>query len=76
MIATSNNDTQVLNVTGIVPDGGNRIAVQVSAGPNNDNGNRFYYLHLVRVTVVPEPGAALLLAAGGGLACLRRRRSA
>lgn len=72
---TSNNDSQVLNVNGIFPDANSEISVVVSAGPNNDNGNGFFYINLMSVTDgVPEPASGLLLVLATGLAAVGRRR--
>ncbi|TWT72709.1 hypothetical protein Pla123a_40080 [Posidoniimonas polymericola] len=75
LTATSNNDSEVLTISGIMPDANSEIAISVSAGPNNDNGNGFYYVNLMQVsTAVPEPASGLLIALSGGLTALRRRR--
>ncbi len=72
LLEPANNDTEVLNLIGVVPAGG-VITVSVEAGPNNTNANGFYYLGAVRITEVPAPGTTALLAAGA-LAVARRRR--
>ena len=73
LLEASNNNSNVLRLNGIVPDGAGEIAVTVSAGPNNNNGSRFYYINLMQVDVVPEPatGATLTLAV---VAMAARRR--
>lgn len=70
----SNNNTEVLKLSGISPDANNEIFVDVTPGPNNDNGIGFYYINLMQVDAVPEPGS-LLLAGLSGLVLLRRRRA-
>ena len=70
----SNNNTEVLKLTGITPDANNDIFVTVTPGNDNDNGQGFYYIGLMQVDVVPEP-ASLTLAGAAGLALLRRRRA-
>lgn len=77
LLEAANNDSEVLTLTGIVPDGNGEIEVTVSAGPNNTNGNEFYYINLMQVDTggqVPEPAAAaLLLMSVAGLSRRQRR---
>lgn len=71
---TSNNQSEVLNINGIFPDANDEISVLVQAGPNNDNGNGFYYVNLMQVsTAIPEPATGLLFALAGGVAVVARR---
>ncbi len=74
LLEASNNDTEVLSITGIFPDANDEIYIEVSAGPNNTNGNSFYYINLMQVDAVPEPASLGLLGASG-LMLLRRRRA-
>jgi len=72
---TSDNHTEVLVLSGILPDANSEISISVMAGPNNDNGNGFYYVNLMQVsTAIPEPATGLLLALAGGAAVVVRRR--
>ena len=73
VLEAANNDSNVLTLSGILPDANGEIAVEVSAGPNNSNGLQFYYINLMQVDVVPEPSTGLLVASAGLLAVLRRR---
>lgn len=73
-LAVSNNNTEVLRLDGITPDGNNEIFVSVSPGPNNDNSNGFYYIGLMQVDVVPEPTSLLLMLAGGMAVLTSRTR--
>lgn len=73
-LAVSNNNTEVLRLEGITPDGNNEIFVSVSPGVNNDNSNGFYYIGLMQVDVVPEPTSLLLILAGGVAALTSRAR--
>jgi len=73
VLNASNNNTEVVTVSGISPDGNNEIFVDVTPGPNNDNGNGFYYIGLMQVDIVPEPASLSLLAASGLLVLGRRR---
>lgn len=75
-LAVSNNNTEVLRLDGITPDGNNEIFVSVSPGTNNDNSNGFYYIGLMQVDVVPEPTSLLLILAGGVAALTGRARRA
>lgn len=74
LLEAANNDSNVLNINGIMPDGNNEIYVEVSAGPNNTNGNSFYYINLMQVSFVPEPTTGILLALAGALATFGRHR--
>ncbi|MEQ8848186.1 hypothetical protein [Botrimarina sp.] len=71
---TSNNDSEVLSLPGVFPDANGEITVTVSAGPGNDNGNAFYYINVMQVDFIPEPGAATLLALAAGSFVAARRR--
>ncbi len=74
---TSNNDTEVVRINGITPNGSNEIVVGVQGGPANDNGIGFFYINLMQVSVaVPEPTSAALLSMGGLLGLVRRARRA
>lgn len=75
LLEAANNNSNVLNINGITPDGNSEIYVEVSAGPGNTNGLQFYYINLMQVsTQVPEPATGLLFAFAGILAALGRRR--
>ena len=74
VLNATNNNSEVLKITGIVPDGSNEIFVDVTPGPNNDNSNGFYYIALMQVDIVPEPASLSLLGAAG-LTLFGRRRS-
>ena len=79
VLNASNNNSEVVRVLGISPDGSNEIFVDVEPGPNNTNANGFYYLGLVQVdvTTIPEPSAlALLSLVVLAVPALRRRRLA
>ncbi len=73
VLNSSNNNTEVLTIDGITPDASNEIFIDVTAGPNNNNGIGFFYLGLMQVDVVPEPASLSLLAASGLLVLGRRR---
>jgi hypothetical protein len=64
---TSNNETEVARITGIRPDAAGEITISLEPGPNNDNGNHFTYLGVMRVDWVATTDIRLLaptLAAG------------
>ncbi|SFC34619.1 protein of unknown function [Parapedobacter composti] len=50
VINTSNNKTDVACTNGIQPDAEGVIRVTITAGPNNNNGNGFYYITAMRVS--------------------------
>ncbi|QDV72004.1 PEP-CTERM sorting domain-containing protein [Botrimarina mediterranea] len=73
--ASANVDT-VVTVAGIQPTGSGAVSIDVSAGPNNDNGSRFYYLGAMMITTaIPEPTSALLAMTAVGFVLARRRRA-
>lgn len=74
VLEASNNESNVLTFAGILPDANGEIAIEVSAGPGNDNGLRFYYINLMQVDFVPEPTSAVLLLSAGALALATRWR--
>lgn len=69
----SNNLSNIITATGIVPTLGGTITINVDPGPNNNNASGFFYLGAIRMTSVPEPAGASL-AAVAGLTLLGRRR--
>lgn len=74
VLEASNNNSNLLVIGGIFPDGNNEIYVEVSAGAGNDNGNGFYYINLMEVTAIPEPASAVVaLLLVGSAATLKRR---
>ncbi|MDA7881337.1 PEP-CTERM sorting domain-containing protein [Akkermansiaceae bacterium] len=60
----------------IEPDLNNEIFINVERGPNNDNGNGFFYFGLMQIDSrpIPEPSTSLILLAGAMTTLLRRRR--
>lgn len=71
----SNNASSIVVVSGIQPTGAGTVSIAVSAGPNNNNGSKFYYLGAMMISsaAIPEPTSALL-AALAGIGFLFRRR--
>jgi len=47
----SGNDSEVVTVAGILPDGSGEITITVDKGANNNNANGFYYLGVLEITV-------------------------
>ena len=76
VLNASNNNTEVVRVFDIAPDGNNEIFVDVEPGPNNDNNNGFYYIGLMQVDIrpIPEPTTFALLGAVLLAASARRQR--
>lgn len=70
VLNASNNNTDVLHINGIRPDGNNEIYVDVVPGPNNDNTNGFFYIGVMQVDTspIPEPSAISLFFVGPLLA--------
>ncbi|WP_309380197.1 hypothetical protein [Cerasicoccus frondis] len=56
------NIGNTVSLLGIEPTAGGDVTLTVSVGPNNTNGNEFYYVGGVEIVAVPEPGAYALLA--------------
>lgn len=77
VLNASNNESEVARVFGILPDLNDEILIDVERGPNNDNGNGFYYLGVMQVDSrpVPEPSALLILLSGT-IAFIGKRRRA
>lgn len=71
----SANTSNVAIAAGIIPTASGTVSIQVSAGPNNNNGSKFYYLGAMQIQYVPEPASlglmSIALVAAAGL----RRRS-
>ncbi|MCA9257645.1 MAG: hypothetical protein KDA61_00540 [Planctomycetales bacterium] len=76
LLDTTANVDKVAVVSGIIPTAAGELTIEVSPGPNNDNGSGFYYIGAMSIEsgAVPEPTAAAL-AALAGMALTRRRRS-
>lgn len=72
---SSNNESEVLVIDGMLANDDGIISLSAFAGPNNDNGNSFYYLGAIRIdsTIIPTPGSLTLLGASG-MMMIRRRR--
>jgi hypothetical protein len=66
---TSNNETEVARVLTIRPNASGEITIAITPGPNNDNGNQFTYLGVMRVDWVAAIDIRLLAPAlvGGNL---------
>ena len=71
VLEPANNDSEILILTGVIPDGNNEIFVDVEVGPGNTNSTGFYYLNAMQVDIIPEPTSLLLMLPL--LSLLRRR---
>ncbi len=77
VLNASNNDSEVVRVLNMRPDGNNEIFVDVEPGPNNDNTNGFYYIGVMQVDTspVPEPATiSLVTVLFSAIAFVARRR--
>lgn len=45
----SSNKSQIATVSGIEPDSDGKIEITVSAGPNNNNGAKYYYINAMGI---------------------------
>ncbi|TWT99988.1 hypothetical protein Pla108_09320 [Botrimarina colliarenosi] len=70
----SGNVSDLVVVSGIQPNGAGAVSIDVSAGPNNDNGSKFYYLGAMVISEsVPEPASLLIAGVAMGGLLFRRR---
>lgn len=71
----ANNISNVAVVSGIVPTATGEITIDIKAGPNNNNSDKFFYLGAMQLVsaAVPEPTTCGLLALSS-LGLLFRRR--
>lgn len=71
----ANNTSNVAIVSGIVPTAGGVVTINIEKGPNNSNGDKFFYLGAMQLVsaAVPEPTTCGLLALSS-LGLLFRRR--
>lgn len=77
LLNASANVSNVAVVSGISPTAGGTIAIRVEAGPNNNNGSKFFYLGAMQIVSIPEPAAILLLLTGAiGIVAFRRKTAA
>lgn len=55
----ASNTTDIAKVENIAPKGDGTIKIVVTAGPNNNNGNKFYYLNAIQIAPGDEKQAVL-----------------
>ena len=60
LLNPSNNDTDVVTVSGVFPDANGEITVGFQSGPNSQSN--FYYVNVMEVTAIPEPATIGLFA--------------
>jgi hypothetical protein len=75
LLNTANNSANVASVANIIPDALGDLTINVSKGPNNNNGSGFFYLGAMSIeyTVVPEPSTIGLGILGLGWMLISRR---
>lgn len=73
---SSANVGNVVTVAGIQPTGSGTVSIDVYAGPNNNNGSKFYYLGAMAITPrIPEPTGVAMAVVAAGFAMARRRHA-
>lgn len=70
----ANNIGDVVTISNVMPDEFGVITLDVGVGTGNNTIQGFYYLGVVEINSIPEPGSALLALSAMGLAAIRRRR--
>lgn len=76
VLDASNNVSEVVTISGIIPNAQGQITLTAEKGPNNNNASRFYYLGAIRLEsspAIPEP-TSLVIAGLAGMGLLIRRR--
>lgn len=58
----SENHSNIVGVTGVSPNASNQIVIDIDRGPNNNNGSGFFYLNVLEINSVPEPGSVGVIA--------------
>ncbi len=58
----ANNETEIATLTDLRPDAAGEFSVALEPGPNNDNGNHFVYLGVLRMSwSAPDPATPATL---------------
>jgi hypothetical protein len=70
----SENVNGTVSVLNAAPTAAGEMTISLMHGANNTNANRFSYLNVMQVSVVPEPTAGVLLLGGAISIGLRRWR--
>jgi len=52
LLDASNNESNVVRIDNIQPAADGTVDVVISAGPNNNNGDRFYYINAMMITPI------------------------
>jgi hypothetical protein len=75
LLDSSNNTSNIVTVTGIVPTALGGVTINVSPGTNNTNTSGFFYLGAMRIESIdiPEPATSVLLLLSGCLMVGRSR---
>lgn len=76
LLNASNNTSNVLTLSGIIPNALGQISFTAEPGPNNNSTEKFYYLGAIRLvtsSAIPEP-SSLVIAGLAGAGFLFRRR--
>lgn len=71
----SGNTSNTAKAALVRPTAGGEVTVTVGAAASNTNASKFFYLNVMEINAVPEPGSLALLLAGGVLMVRRGRRN-
>lgn len=65
-IEVQNNNSEVLELFGVMADGSDEIAINVMAGAQNTNANGFFYINALMIETRPKDGVRVSEPAGLG----------
>lgn len=76
VLNASNNTSNVVTISGIIPNAMGQITLTAEPGPNNNSTEQFYYLGAVRLVsspAIPEPTSLAIAGLAGATLLFRRR---